>query len=179
MLAGLSGTLLTAPPLSLLPFIAVAPLAVYLMVQDVARQSRELVPEILAAVVLSATPASMVVGDGGSWAFAIALWMIMISRLIPSIVYIRNRLNVEKGKPHSIAAPILVHAAALAAIVLLAIYDLAPWLAVVMLVVLLLRAVAGLSRFRHPTPAKVLGIWEVIYGILMVAAVTAGHYTGI
>lgn len=178
-LIGLAGILVTATPSSLLPFVAVAPLAIYLMVQDVARQSRELVPEILAAIFLSATPASMVIAAGSTWPVAISLSLIMIARLVPSIVYIRNRLNLEKGKPYSTAAPAAVHAVAIAGVAILAQYGLAPWLSVAMLGILFLRSAAGLSRFRRPTPAKVLGIWEVIYGVLMVTAVSVGYYSGL
>lgn len=176
---GLIGTLLTAPIISLLSFAVVAPLAVYLIVQDAARQTRELVPELLAATVLSATPASMVIAGGGGWPLALALSAIMLARLIPSIVYIRNRLRLEKGKDYSAIAPIIVHVIAIGLIGLLAYYDLAPVLAVAILTVLLVRATIGLSRFRHKVPAKVLGIWEVIYGVLTVAAVSVGYYAGL
>jgi hypothetical protein len=176
---GFLGTVLTAPLISLLPFAIVAPLAVYLIIQDAARQTRELVPEILAATVLSATPASMVVAAGGEWKLALALSAVMLARLIPSIVYIRNRLRLEKGKDYAKLAPIVVHVVAIAGVGLLAYYGLSPLLAVAILTLLLLRAVIGLSRYRHPVPAKVLGVWEVVYGVLTVLAVAIGYYAGL
>lgn len=177
--AGLMGSLLTAPLISMLPFAVVAPLAAYLIVQDAARQTRELVPEILAATVLSATPASMIIASGGGWQLALSMSAIMLARLIPSIVYIRNRLRLEKGKDYAAVAPIVVHIVAIAAVGLLAYFDRAPLLAVAILGVLLARAVIGLSQYRHKLPAKVLGVWEVIYGVLTVAAVSVGYYAGL
>ncbi len=45
-----------------------------------------------------------------------------------------------------------------------------------MFVVLLTRAVWGLSRFRRRVKAMKIGIWEVVYGTLTVLSIIAGHY---
>ena len=176
--AGFVGSLIFAPAVSFIPFIIAAPLAIYLMAQDVARQSRELVPEILAAFALAASTAALIVADGGAWPFALAMWGVMLARLIPSIVYVRDRLRMEKGKEYSRSVPLALHVAALIGVGALAYFGLSPVLPVLMMAFLLGRAVQGMSSRRQRATAKQIGVQEVIYGCVTVLTVVIGHYLG-
>jgi hypothetical protein len=149
------------------------------MAQDVARQSRELVPEILAAIALAASTAALIVAAGGSWPFAIAMWGVMLARLIPSIVYVRDRLRMEKGKDFSRVVPIGLHFAALIGVAALAYFRLSPLLPVLMMAFLLGRAVQGMSPLRQRATAKQIGVQEVIYGCVTVLTVAVGYYLGV
>src|SRR5512139_464396 len=91
---GLAGALATAPQWSMFPFAVIAPLASYQIFIDLSRKSRDLIPELTGAV-------------------AMALWAIFIARLIPSIIYVRNRLRLEKGKESSMMAAVSTHFVAL------------------------------------------------------------------
>ncbi|MFN6962183.1 MAG: YwiC-like family protein [Pyrinomonadaceae bacterium] len=173
---GLVGTLLTAPLASLVPLAAAVPLAGYVMLQDAARQSRELVPEILAAVALSASTAAIVAAGGGSWPIALSMWGIMLARLVPSIVYVRSRLRLEKGKEFSRLPSIVLHVAAAAAAAGFFAYGTGPFLTVAMMALLLGRSIVGLSPIRVPAKAKQIGIEEVAYGVLTVLSVVFGFY---
>jgi hypothetical protein len=53
---------------------------------------------------------------------------------------------------------------------------LAPWLSVVGLGVLLVRAVVGLSRYRRPAAPKAIGFSEIAYGTLFVLLTAAGYW---
>ena len=64
---------------------------------------------------------------------------------------------------------------ALIAALALAFADVAPYLALVPLAILLGRAAHGLSRFRKPTPAKVIGFTELGLGALTVALIALGY----
>ena len=177
--AGFVGSVVFAPAASFIPFVIAAPLAIYLMAQDVARQSRELVPEILAAFALAASTAALIVADGGSWPFALAMWGVMLARLIPSIVYVRDRLRMEKGKDYSRSVPIALHVAALIGVGALACFGLSPMLPVLMMAFLLGRAVQGMSSRRQRATAKQIGVQEVIYGCVTVLTVVIGYYLGL
>jgi hypothetical protein len=48
-------------------------------------------------------------------------------------------------------------------------------LAIVPFVILLARAGKGLSRFRRPTRTAVIGMWEMIYGLLTAILVAIGY----
>lgn len=176
---GFLGSVLLAPAASFVPFVIAAPLAVYLIMQDVARQSRELVPEVLAAIALAASTAALIVADGGNWPFALAMWGVMLARLIPSIVYVRDRLRMEKGKGYSRVLPAVLHVLALIGVGALAYFGLSPILPVLMVAFLLGRAVNGMSSRRKKATAKQIGVQEVIYGCVTVLTVVVGYYLGL
>jgi hypothetical protein len=176
--AGLGGTLLTAGPRVLLPFVFVLPFILLQVYSDVRRQSRQLIPEVTGAVSISASVAVIGLAGGLSWAASLALWAIFISRLVPSILYIRQRLLLEKGKSSSPVIPTLAHVAALLVVSLLAYNGLSPVLAVFAMILLLFRAVKGLSPGRKKMRAMQIGVREVIYGSLTALSIVVGHYAG-
>jgi hypothetical protein len=173
---GLSGSLYFVPKFSLLPFLFILPLAACQLYFDASRKSRELLPELTGAIAISSSVAVIALAGGWNFATATALWAIFAARLIPSILYVRNRLKLEKGKDFSRALPILSHVAALALVGALAFYGLSPILTVLMFAVLLGRAVIGLSPYRSKIKAMRIGVWEVIYGTLTALSVVIGYY---
>jgi len=175
---GFVGSVLLAPAASFVPFVIAAPLVVYLIIQDAARQSREVVPEVLAAFALSSSTAVLIMAAGGSWAFALAMWGVMLARLIPSIIYVRDRLRMEKGKSYSRVVPLGLHVLAVIAVATLAYSGLSPVLPILMMVFLLGRAAVGMSSLRRPAKAKEIGVQEVIYGVVTVLTVVIGYYLG-
>ena len=175
---GFMGSLLVAPPHSFVSFVVVAPLVVYLILQDAARQTRNLLPEILAAIALSSSLPAMTLAAGWSLPGAIALWAIMLARLIPSIIYVRNRLRLEKRKEFSRVSSFTSHVAAVLVVGALAYSGLSPLLVVLVMFFLLGRAAFGMSRFRRVASAKTIGIYEVIYGVVTVLALVVGYHFG-
>jgi hypothetical protein len=175
---GLIGSIFFTPAAGFIPFVVAAPFVVYLIAQDAARQSRNFLPEILAAFALSSSLPVITLAAGWSWPASLALWVIMLARLIPSIIYVRNRLRLEKGKEFSRFSPFASHFLALVVVGTLAYAGLSPFLLVLMMVVLLGRAVIGMSRFRQVAKAKVIGIYEVVYGVVTVLSLVAGYYVG-
>jgi hypothetical protein len=178
-LLGLAGSLVFAPAVSFIPLVVVTPAVIYLILQDAARQTRNLAPELIAAVALSSSPAVLALAAGWSWPLALSVWAIMASRLIPSIVYVRNRLRMEKGKEFSKFGPMASHILALLVVTALAFAGLAPFLMIPVMAFLLVRAATGLSRFRQKVRAKIVGIWEIVYGVITVLALVLGFYFGL
>lgn len=176
--AGLIGALATAPQWSLFPFLVIAPLASYQIFCDLSRKSRDLLPELTGAVAISSSVAAIALAGGISFPLSMALWATFIGRLIPSIMYVRNRLKLEKGKTYSILAPVSAHLVALGAVGLLAANGIASYLTVGMFGVLLIRSAVGLSQYRQRIKAMRIGVWEVIYGAITVATVITGYYLG-
>jgi hypothetical protein len=179
ILIGLAGLFLTANGAALWLFVAVIPAGVVPILYDVAGKSRRVVPEIVGAVVLSSSAAVSVLAAEGSMAGAAALWLVFVCRMVPSLLYVRERLRLEKGKPFSYLIPVLSHAAALAIVVLLISRGLVSSLLIIVFTVLLTRALSGLSRFRQRLRAMQIGVLEMIYGLLVVVAVIVGHYANI
>lgn len=176
-LTGFVLSFFTADPKAFIPFAAAAPFVIYLIMQDAARQSREMLSELLAAAVLAASIASLALAGGLGYLMAAVLWITMLARLIPSVLYVRSRLRLEKGKEYNAAVPLAAHIAGLAVVTYFWYLGLGSVLVVAMAAFLLGRSALGLTSYRGKLTAKQLGVREVIYGIVYAAAVVAGYYT--
>jgi hypothetical protein len=175
---GLFATLLTSGTYPLTPLGLVLPLAVVQLYFDFSRQSRHLLPEIGGSVAISAGAAAIALAGGLEWAAALGLWVIFISRSLTSILYVRQRLLLEKGKKFSRTAPIAAHILSLVLITALAYFGLAPILTLLPMTLLLFRAAEGLSEGRIRMKATKIGILEVIYGTVTVFSVVIGYHAG-
>ncbi len=174
-LAGLALALALAGPGILAPLVIAAPLGLVQIGFDLRGQSRQLLPELSGPVALAAS-ASMIALAGG-WQLLPALLLIplLAARAIPSILYVRARLRLSKGQPASPAAAIVWHIAGAAMAAGLAAANLTPWLAVVALTILTLRAAWGLQEHRRNVPAKTIGFMELGFGLLTVLLIAAGY----
>ena len=112
------------------------------------------------------------------WPLAASLWFIFVARSIPSILYVRNRLLLEKGKPYSRTAPTVAHLVAVAVVGILTYLELSSYLASGVMLVLLWRSVAGLSPDRKKLKAMQIGVWEIVYGTLIALLVAVGFRLG-
>jgi YwiC-like protein len=176
---GLGGTLLSVGSASLLPLLGVLPFALFQIYIDASRRSRELIPELTGAVVMSVSIAAIGLAANMPFTSAIALWAIFASRSIASILYVRERLRLEKCKGYSRSIPTFAHFAALLLAAALAYYGLTPFLTILAMSILAYRAIAGLSPARRKMKAMQIGVWEIIYGSVIVLSVVIGHYAGI
>ena len=173
---GLAGAVATANPWSLFPFLVVAPLVSYQIFCDLSLKSRNLLPEVTGAVAISSSAAAIAFAGGMPWANAMAVWAIFIGRLIPSVLYVRTRLRLDKGKLARPFNAIFAHFIALSFVFALAWSGLVSYLIVAAFVILFARAAFGLSGFRKRVKAMKIGIAEILYGVLTVAAFIAGHF---
>lgn len=175
---GLAGVLVSKGAVTLWPILAVVPLACLQFYFDSRRNSRRLLPELGGAIAISASIAAIALAGGLAAPIALGLWTIMICRLFPSILYVRERLLLEKGKPHSIYIPLVAHLAGLLILTFLAYFRVVPVLPVLAMCLLLGRAAAGLSDRRRRMKAMQIGVLEVVYGALVAVSVVVGYHTG-
>ena len=178
-LAGAIGAALTADGWWVFyPFAVAAPLAAQQAALDLSKKSRDILAELTGAVAISSSVAAIALAGGLGWPAAVALWAVFVGRFIPSILYVRNRLQLEKGKRFDRAQPIASHLISLLMIVGLAMIGFASWLTVGMFLFLAARCVHGLSSYRVKMKAMKIGVWEVIYGTLTVVSIIVGYYIG-
>jgi hypothetical protein len=113
----------------------------------------------------------------GGWARgeALILWVLLMARAVPSILYVRARLKLERGKPVDLRPAWGAHAIALIAIMGLAAGDSAPRLSVAAMVILLGRALVGLSAWRKARRVPIIGAQEIGYGLLMIVVIAVGY----
>lgn len=177
-LAGLGGGLWLAGARVLLPVPLAAPLAILLLGSYTRNRGRELVPELAGASALAGTATAVALAGGLAAGPALALWAILLGRNVPSILYVRARLRLDKGKPVAWQPPIASHVLALALVTTLVVAGLAPTLATVALTVLLARAAYGLSPYRPRVRVAMLGVQELGFGALTALLVVVGYTWG-
>ena len=177
--AGLCGTWILAGPASLLTLAVAAPLAILQISYDVAGKSRRLIPELAGAAALSSSAAIAAHAAGWSSINALALSGIFVLRLIPSMLYVRQRLVLEKRKQASVSLPVAAHICAIAIAIMMASAGICPKLVVGAFVVLLIRAAIGLSPWRRKLRAMQIGILEIVFGAVTLLSVIIGHYLNI
>lgn len=159
----------------LLPLLLAAPLVAVQLVFDAAGRSRALAPELAGSAGLAAVSASMALAAGWSASHSFALWAVLGARAVPSVLYVRARLQRLHGETASALPVAVAHVAALVLVTSLVLMKLAPALAALAFFVLLLRASIGLSARSNGGSAKRIGITEVVYGAVTVLAVAAGR----
>lgn len=176
---GLLGGLLLAGPEVLLPVPLVAPLTILLLISYVQNRGRELWPQIAGTGALAGTASFVALAGGAAVGTALALWAIMAGRSIPSILYVRARLRLEKGKSFALAPVAIANVLAVGGVSTLAVAGLAPVLAVVALTILLIRAMHGLSARRWRARVQTLGFLELGLGALTVLLTVGGYALGV
>ncbi len=163
----------------LVPFAVLSPLLAVYAAFDASNQARRLLPELAAPMGLAASAPAIALAGGWEPLGAWVLWLLLQARAVPSILYVRARLRLERGTEIDRRPSFLSHAAAALVGVVLAAAGLGPWLSAVALGVLWARSVRGLSAGRRPAKAKEVGFSELAFGIGYVAATIAGYGLGI
>jgi hypothetical protein len=158
----------------LLPLLLALPTTILQLSYDSSGRSRALIPELAGSISTGAVATAIAISGGWPRPAAFGLWAIMASRTLPTILYVRARLQMLHGKPASSAGVISAHLVAVLVVVGLAFVRLAPALAVLAMLVLLLRAILGVSKSDRQVTAKKIGLREVVLGALTIFLVWFG-----
>ena len=159
------------------PLLIALPLASVQLAYDWTGRRRVLSAEIAAAIAVSSLAASILLAGGQPSAPAYAVWVVMIGRAVPSILYVRSCLARRHRRPASIFPILISQVVALLVVWLLAGAGLIPRLGVVVMIVLLVRAATGFTRCEKLTP-KQLGLSEIFFGAITVLALALGTIFG-
>lgn len=171
----LAAGLALAGPGWLLPFALAAPFGIVFVAYDL-RPGRTWQAEVAAPVAFAATAAAMGVAGGLPPAVALSLWAVMAARSVPSVLYVRERLRLERGEPARAALAVAAHGAGLVAVAALAAAGWLPWLAAAAVALLLARAAWGLSRLRRPATPRAVGFGEIVWGVVTVVLIAVGWW---
>jgi hypothetical protein len=157
---------------SMLPFMLVQ--AAY----DFRNQSRELLPELVGAIALGLS-ASIIVRLA-NWDFvpALALWLLMVARAVPSIVFVRVLLRKQKGREVQFWDVYLLHGLAIVICLGFAFANLLPYLSVLVMLILAIRAYLSLNH-TEPIAAKIIGFREIGFGLMTVGLTAFGFWLGL
>lgn len=175
-LAGVLVVLATAGWQPFTPFLIVSPLIGVYLFYDLEGQTRSWQGEISGAIVFSAAAAGIALADSWNYPQALALSGAVIARGVPSVLYIRSRIRLDKGKSTSNASAVAAHFTALFFIGLMVWVKYLPALSLIPFLILLLRSIIGLSRFRRPIRIKTIGFIEIGLGVLTVVCIALGFF---
>lgn len=159
----------------IVPFLLAAPLGIVVFTSAARSRSREVLPELAGALTLAATGPGIALAGGEPGSLALAVWVILAARNVPSILYVRARLRLERDKPYSLALVLLANVIAVLVLAGFAAAGTVPWLAVIALIVLLARAAWGLSPYRRSVRVQTIGFLEMGYGLLTVLLAVIGY----
>jgi hypothetical protein len=153
----------------LVPFAFALPFGLIQLFHDARNDSRQWVAETAGSVAMGSVASSIAIAGGAGAALAFTLWLLMLCRSIPAVMYVRARLRLERGGRPATAAVLAVHVLALAASAVL------HPLAALAMAVLLARAAIGLSSWRKSARPHRIGYAEIGYGILTVVLIALGY----
>jgi hypothetical protein len=155
------------------------PFAIVALVFDMSGRPRHLIAECAGA--LAFAPLATGIALAKSWDLGPALGLagVMALRSVPSILYVRARLRLEKRRPAAIVAALFAQLVAIALAFALAWFSLAPSLAAGAIVVLGARAAFGVSALRPVMSTKQLGFSEIAFGVMTIALTTIGVMRGL
>ncbi len=172
--AALAAALVVAGWIVALPVAIAAPLALVQIVYDARNDSRRLAPEICGAIAMSGVAGAAVLAAGGALTAAAVLWIVMLGRALPAILYIRARVLGERTGTPIGPWPLAAHVAALGMGVAFYALGLAPIVVPIAFAVLLARCAVGVSPLRSAVSARRLGFTEIGYGTASILAIAIG-----
>lgn len=156
----------------LVPAAVAAPLVAVELWFDMRSRGRRLVPELCGAVGIAAVVASVALAGGASAWLAGALWLVLAARSVASIPFVRVQIARLHHGPGSVrvsdSSQVVGAAVAVAAVVV----DPAVLAGAAADGALLIAQVVWVRR--TPPPAKVLGIRQLLAGLVIVGVTAAG-----
>jgi len=148
----------------LLPALLAVPLALTQLCFDAHGRARELLPETVGALAVNALAACIAVAAGWDLVPALGLWALLAARTVPTIVYVRARLRLERGRDVTTVWVWVAHLAAIAGVAVAVVRGDLAWFALAPFALLTVRAALGVSGARVSVPAKVVGFRELGFG---------------
>lgn len=169
-----SAAFFLAPVSFIAPILAAAPLALGALAFDLTARGRELAAEVAGSVALGASATAIVLAGSGSPAAAWMAWLLLGLRAVTAIVYVRARLQHERGVEPPAGAVLGAHALALGLVAFLAARGLVPGLAVAAFALLSFRAARGLLTAPRNVRPQVVGVQEVAFGLVTLILLSLG-----
>ena len=161
----------------LLPLVLAAPIAIVQLSYDSVGKSRALIAELAGSLSTAALATAIAICGGWPRPMAFVLWALVSARSAPTILYLRARLRLIRHKPASPGIVIGAHFAGVLLAIALAWLAAAPLFTVVAMGILLIRAFVGLQSSKRTTPQR-LGVGELAFGVITVAAISIGFRFG-
>uniref|UniRef100_A0A7C2FT87 tRNA-specific 2-thiouridylase MnmA-like C-terminal domain-containing protein n=1 Tax=Thermus islandicus TaxID=540988 RepID=A0A7C2FT87_9DEIN len=172
-LAGLLLALLTAEGRLLLPLLLALPLGAYVAYTDARNRSRDLFPEVAAALFMAAFAPAGVLAGGLPPKVALGSLLALALRDVAALYHARTQVLRARGQtPRLYPALLALWGSALLALLSFR-QGFLP--SPTLLALLLLALFGSLTLLRPPVPARVVGWTQMGFGLLIVLATALGY----
>lgn len=160
----------------MIPLAFALPLFVVELWFDARSRSRRLLPELCGAIGIAAVVSAIVLADGRSATLAVALWTILAARAIASVTFARGQvLRLRHGASSTVTSDV-AQAVGLAIAIVAGLVDATVWLGAVCVLAVI---VVQFAWSRGPArAAMVVGIWQMVFGLVVVAGTAVGVTIG-
>ena len=151
--------------------LAAPPIGVELW-HDMRSQSRRLVPELAGAIGIGSIAAAVALAGGAADSVAAGLWLVIAARSIAAVPFVRVQLLRAKARAHFVWHSDLAQVVAVAMGVTGWLTDLVPPAAVAALAILAIFDLVAVRR--APQPAPIIGAQQVVLGLTVILITALG-----
>lgn len=162
-----------------LPLALAAPLALIQLAYDTRNAGRRVIPELAGVAAVGALASAVALAAGWDLVPALLLWLIMLLRSLPSIVWVRTRLALAYGREADRRPALAMSAAAVAVAAALAFAGAIPAAVLLGASILAVRAAWGVSHLRGVTTPQGVGMRELAFGAAYLLVAAAGYVWGV
>lgn len=157
------------------PLLVAAPLAALFAWFDSKNGSRAAAAEVAGSAAFAILPVVLATLAGWSAGAALVLGIFALTRSVPTVLVVRSSLRQAKGEAAGFALPVLAAGVAAGAVSVLGAFGFAPAWASLPAWALFARTVWFASPLRPAWPARRIGMFEAILGLLYVGAIAAAY----
>lgn len=162
-----------------IPFvIAIVVMTIYLVL-ELLQLNRNLFTELFAPVAITFIAASIVLSADWELNKVFVFWLLLLSRSIPTTFYLHEKIKMLKKVTVNKFLTNFSGILFLAAISFFAAKRLLPYLSILAVLILVVRAFIGLSRNDKKISIRRIGILEFIYGGVFVIINAIGYFLSI
>lgn len=161
-----------------MPLVLALPLVLTQLGLELRDPARNCVAEIAGALAMGALAPAIALAAGVDAKTAYGLWLVLGGRSVSAIFYARVQVRRARANSRPVRLAPAWLAMMLSTVVLFAAAwsGWVPWLGAISVALLL--PLAGVTFYRPPAPAKVVGWTQIAFGLLVVIATAAGARAG-
>ena len=154
------------------PLLLAAPLIGVELWHDMRSRSRRLVPELAGAIGIGSIAGIVALAGGAADSVAAGLWLVIAARSIAAVPFVRVQLLRAKARAHFVWHSDLAQVVAVAMGVTGWLTDLVPPAAVAALAILAIFDLVAVRR--APQPAPIIGAQQVVLGLTVILITALG-----
>jgi len=155
-----------------LPLLAAGPLVTVELAFDTRSRSRRLLPELCGAVGMASVSCAIARAGGATWTVALGLWVVLAARSVASIPYTRAQIQRLHSRGPSLSRVDLAQGTALVGLAAAYGAGVVPGEALAAVAVVV--AIQAVWLRLRPPAVAVLGISQLVAGLVIVLAAAAG-----